>query len=191
MARLDTKNGKAEFVPKLQVKRNATYVVLLEPDGSERHRLKKPTTLESIAAILDGQGKSVAIKYPNVGKLTDDATIKISALAIAMLRTSSFNSAKDTEPFEGGVPQIHSRYRKSLSGSCLVVTFDLPRNFDTIGGEITAAEIVIGLNRDDYADTLFTTDIEGRVVEHAKYSGATATELLAAVKKQTTQDSEE
>lgn len=185
MARLDTKNGKAEFVPELGVKRNGAYVIVLNSDGNEVKRLERPGTLESIAELLDGVADArptIAIEYPNVGKLTDDASLKLSTLAIAMLRTSDFNSTQNPDQFDGGVAQIQSRYRKALSGSYLVVTFKLPRKFKTTGGEIMAGELVIGLGRNVGADALFTIDIEGRVVEHTKYRDKAAAELLDAVK---------
>ena len=172
-------------MPKLGVRRNTTYVIILKPDGSEVKRLQRPQTLESIAAFLDavvGAGITVSIEYPDVGKLSADTMENIHVLATELLRTSTFNSAQHTEPFEGGIAQIQARYRKSLSGRYLVVTFDLPRNFKTIGGELTVEEIVIGLNHDDNVDSLFTIDIEGRVVEHAKYSVEKGIQLHDTVK---------
>jgi hypothetical protein len=47
------------------------------------------------------------------------------------------------------------------------------------------AEIVIGLNRNDYASSLFTVDESGAVVGHAKYSGERCVEIMKAVTQYT------
>ena len=68
-----------------------------------------------------------------------------------------------------------------VAGDCLVITYDHPIKVHTVGGDVSAFEIVIGLNRPDYADDLFTIDDLGRVVGHGKYSGGIGIELRKAV----------
>ncbi len=186
MARLDTKNGKAEFVSTLGVKRNVNYVLILKSDGSEITRLVKPKTLESITAILDPvaqQPKTVTVRFPDVRDISGKTQERIYALSAGLLKTSNFNSAAHAKPFRGGIPRVQAKYRKAVSGRYLIITFPQSRKFKTLGGEITALEIVVGLNRVDYADSLFTIDAEGRVVEHAKYSGTKGIELFNAIKQ--------
>ena len=186
MARLDTKNGKAKFVSTLGVKRNANYVLILKSDGSEITRLVKPKTLESITAILEPvaqQPKTVTVRFPDVRDIAGKTQEKIYALSVGLLESSKLNSAVHAKPFRGGIPRVQAKYRKTVSGRYLTITFHQSRKFKTLGGEITALEIVVGLNSADNADSLFTVDDKGRVVEHAKYSGTKGRELFNAIKK--------
>jgi len=50
---LDSKNGRSEFVPRLNVKRNSTYVLILRPDATETGRLQDPKTLEPILKLME------------------------------------------------------------------------------------------------------------------------------------------
>jgi hypothetical protein len=50
---LDSKNGRSEFVPRLNVKRNSTYVLILRPDATEAGRLQDPQTLEPILKLME------------------------------------------------------------------------------------------------------------------------------------------
>ena len=49
---LDTRDGRAEFVKRLKVKRNQTYALVLKPDGREISRMENPRTLEEIIVLL-------------------------------------------------------------------------------------------------------------------------------------------
>lgn len=106
----------------------------------------------------------------------------IRASALHLLETSNFNSIHHRDILKATPKSTHAAYRKTVAGRYLVVSFDTPRQVKTIGGEVDVLEVVIGLNRPDYADSLFTIDREGRVVAHQKYSGALAVELLRMVK---------
>ncbi len=79
--------------------------------------------------------------------------------------------------------EILQGYRKTVSGKYLLVSFKQPRKFKTVGGEINVREIIIGLNRPDYASSLYTIDDEGRIVAHTKYSGPLCVGLLEFVKR--------
>ena len=50
---LDTKNGRSEFVPRLNVECNSAYVLILRPDATEVGRLENPQTLESILNFME------------------------------------------------------------------------------------------------------------------------------------------
>ena len=53
IAYLDTKNGRAEFVPRLKVERNQTYALALNSEGQEIARMENPETLEKIIILLE------------------------------------------------------------------------------------------------------------------------------------------
>ena len=53
IAYLDTKNGRAAFVTRLNVKRNQTYALVLKPNGQELARIENPRTLKRIIALLE------------------------------------------------------------------------------------------------------------------------------------------
>jgi hypothetical protein len=186
VVRLDTKNGKAGFVEKLDVKRNATFVLILKSDGSELSRLANPKTLESITEILDGDegsDQTVKIAYPGVDIPTRDTKASISDLALGLLRSSELNSARHVDHFPGGTRRVHANYRKAFKGRHLVIAFDVPKSIKTSGGKVTASEIVVDLNHADRKDPLFTIDLEGRVIEHAKTGTKNWDKLFDAIKK--------
>jgi hypothetical protein len=79
--------------------------------------------------------------------------------------------------------EILEGYRKTVSGKYLLVSFKEPRKIKTVGGEVSVREILIGLNRPDYASSLYTIDDEGRIVGHAKHSGPLCVEFLELAKK--------
>ena len=53
---LDTRDGRAEFVKRLKVKRNQTYALVLKPDGREVARIENPRKLEEIIILLRQAG---------------------------------------------------------------------------------------------------------------------------------------
>jgi len=50
---LDTKNGRAPFVPGLKVERNQTYALVLKANGHEIARMENPRTLKQIILLLE------------------------------------------------------------------------------------------------------------------------------------------
>ncbi len=101
-------------------------------------------------------------------------------LALKFLGSSNFNTVAHARILNESVPAVQERYRRVVAGDCLVITYDHPIKVRTVGGDVSAFEIVIGLNRPDYADDLFTIDDLGRVVGHGKYSGVIGIELRRA-----------
>ncbi len=81
--------------------------------------------------------------------------------------------------------RVQRDYRQAVAGSFLVVTFSPPQRVQTVGGDVTAAEIVIGLNRNDYAYGLFTIDSSAAIVSHAKYAGDLCIQILENIKRLT------
>ena len=139
-------------------------------------------------AILEtviGQGEHIsAIEVHDKGTIRvpeERARTQIRILATRLLESSNFNSQRHRDLLKATPKETHAAYRKTVAGRYLIVSFDRPRSIKTIGGEVEALEVVIGLNRPDYADSLFTIDGEGRVVAHAKYSGSDAVTLLRKV----------
>ena len=186
VTRLDTRNGKADFVPTLKVERNATYVLILAPDGTETARLKNPPTLDAIARLVEKVVPPqvlVTLKYPGVADLKNGAKDNLHLLAIELLTTSKVNSSNHLVPFPHGLAGVNANYRQTVSGSYLLVRFKLPRTFKTAGGEMPASEVVIGLGRADWVDSMFTIDSEGRVIEYGQYDRAKATSLLKTAKE--------
>ena len=118
-----------------------------------------------------------AVRVLNTKALAD-----IRSLALGLLETSNFNSEQHRDILKATPRSTHAAYRTAIAGRYLVASFDTPRRIKTIGGEVDVLEIVIGLNRSDYVDSLFTIDSEGRVIAHQKYSGTDAIELLRRVK---------
>ena len=53
---LDTRDGRAAFVKRLQVKRNQTYALVLNRNGREIARIENPRTLEEIIILLRQAG---------------------------------------------------------------------------------------------------------------------------------------
>jgi hypothetical protein len=126
---------------------------------------------------------SMILKYPGVHQLNAATKLSLHEMAVDLLKTSNFNSFNHAKLLQSTIPGVQERYRKTISSHYLVVSFDSEQNFKTVGGDVRVVEIVIGLNSSEYADALFTIDPEGRVIEHAKYSGSKAIELLEAVKQ--------
>jgi len=48
----DTRNGRAPHVARLKVKRNQTYALVLQPDGTEIARIEKPDDLKPVVALM-------------------------------------------------------------------------------------------------------------------------------------------
>lgn len=101
-----------------------------------------------------------------------------------ILKSSNFNSRQAGGPLTNDIPLDQDRYRATIQqGKYLLVTFRDPVTVQTVGGAVTVREIVIGLNRTDYAGDLFTIDDENRLVTHGKYSGALCVQLMETVHK--------
>lgn len=135
------------------------------------------TAAASIAA--DQPGAAVTMhrhdKVPIRLSAVDQAAL--AGLAMDLVRSSNFNTVSHPEILKQNVPAIHGDYRRVAAGDCLVVTYDEPVTAATVGGELTVFEVVVGLGDQDFANTLFTVDREGRVVGHGKYSGVVLLEL--------------
>ncbi len=126
---------------------------------------------------------SVALKLNRPEQITSRAASAIQSKVVDLLKTSNFNSKDHVDPaFPDGARGVHRRYRETIGGQYLVVAFPRSRQLELIRGQATAVEIIVGLNHPKYTDALFTIDPDGRVVEHSKFSGELATDLLELVR---------
>ena len=48
----DTRNGRAPHVARLKVKRNQTYAIVLQPDGTEIGRIEMPVDLKPVVTLM-------------------------------------------------------------------------------------------------------------------------------------------
>ena len=80
------------------------------------------------------------------------------------------------------VLKTQRHYRTTVKDNYLTLSFKTPRRIHTIGGSVNTYEIVIGMGK-QYADALFTINSTGRIIQHVKYSGVLATNLLKTVKE--------
>jgi hypothetical protein len=128
---------------------------------------------------------TVKLRYEKEIRLSESTTQMLYSNAMQLVKTSNFNSrqSKTQSWAEYTATSIHEEYRRAVSGKYLLLTLKEPQVINTVGGEISVQEIVIGLNRPDYASSLFTVDGEGRVVGHGKYSGPLCVEITEQVKK--------
>lgn len=130
---------------------------------------------EAMTAELHLPGKPTVLPEP--------AQRELCRQAIQLVETSNFHSDPGDQYHFFKLPQVQSDYRREVAGKFLLIDFPAPQKIETKGGEITVSEIVVGLNRDDYASNLFTIDDSGRVVGHSKYAGERCIQLLDAVKR--------
>ena len=115
--------------------------------------------------------------------LDEKAETEIRSLALRLLGTSNFNSERHRDIMKATPQGTHARYRRAVAGRYVLVSFEKARRIKTVGGEVEVVEVVIGLNRPEFAESLFTIDGEGRVVAHGKHSGVVAVGLAGKVKE--------
>ena len=112
--------------------------------------------------------------------LTRDDTQRLYGKALLVLESSNFNSSAPLWGWD--MSKVLAEYSDAVARDRLIITFTEPERISTVGGTIAVREIVIGLNRPDYASSLHTVDDQGQVVGHAKYNGFLCIEFLDLVK---------
>jgi len=106
-------------------------------------------------------------------ELTVEAKTKLATWSVELLKTANFNTANQPKILKQSVSDIQKHYRKTVRGDYLDVAYDHAITIKTSGGNVSVAEIIIGLNRpDDVNSALFTVDSDGRVVAHEMYGHA-------------------
>lgn len=136
------------------------------------------------AEAMDPQAV-IELHWPGKVLAGEDAQQRVLSKALQVLRSSNFHSGPGDDLHLFKVPEVQREYRKEVAGRFLVISFPTARWITTVGGEIMVGEIVIGLNGEQYASSLFTIDESGHIVGHAKYSGTTCVELLQLVRDAT------
>ena len=134
--------------------------------------------LTGVAVGQGGDPAALELHYGRESRLSGRQQAALQSTTLRLLRSSNFNSERHRDILNVTPRQIRAAYRKTLSGRYLVVRFETPQRFETVGGDVVVLGIVVGLNRPDYAESLFTIDAEGRIVVHGKYSGVLCVELL-------------
>lgn len=136
-------------------------------------------------SVVSGAGYSVKLHYEKEIALAPPTIQTLYSNALQLLETSNFNSRNSpASSWPGyGVTETQETYRQAVSGKYLLISFKEPRKVNTLGGEVSVKEIVIGLRRRDIASSLHTIDDEGRVVSHGKYSGPLCSMLMDLVKE--------
>ena len=123
-------------------------------------------------------GPSVVVYRDGEKTLTAETKGKLADWGMEFLKTANFNTANQPDILKQDVCEIQKHYRETVSGDCLIVSYDHVVAVKTVGDNVSVREIVIGLNRSDaIPSALFTVDSEGRIVAHEKYSGVLPEEL--------------
>ena len=126
----------------------------------------------------DADQPRVELYRAGLMELTPESQANVIAWSERFLNSANFNSANQPDVLEQSVAAMHERYRRMVRGNHIVVSYDHPKKFKTVAGEVTVVQIVVGLNRPDaVASGLFTVDPEGRVLAHEKYAGILPAEL--------------
>jgi len=131
--------------------------------------------VSSFAAYADQP--RVGLDRAGPKELTPEGKANVVAWSEQFLKSANFNTANQPDILKQSVT-AQERYRKTVRGDHLVVSYDRPMTFKTVAGDVTVVEIVVGLNRPDtVASGLFTVDPEGRVIAHEKYAAILPVEL--------------
>jgi len=125
-------------------------------------------------------GYVLTLRYPTEIKLTEAARENLYTNALRLVRTSNFNS--EAPRWDWDMATVREQYRKTMAGSYLRIVFARPQKLKTVEEDLMTREVVIGLNRPDYASALFTLDEHGALVGHSKYDGGMCVRMLDMVK---------
>lgn len=122
----------------------------------------------------------VELRFPEPVALSNEAQQDLKSQAISLVESSIHHTAWPYN-FSQSPLHIHEAYREAVGGRYLLASFDPPRQITSGSGELEVAEIVVALNRDDYASGVFTIDRTGRITSHMRYDGTQAVALMATV----------
>ena len=112
----------------------------------------------------------------------ESARRPVEQKVVALVQSSNFHSGPGDKFHIFTAAGVQQDYRDVIAGGeYLLMLFSPAKKITTVGGEITAAEIVIGMRGPSGKNTVFTIDEAGTVVSHAKYGGVTYLELKKAV----------
>lgn len=127
---------------------------------------------------------------PTVQLFAQDRLVAFPESAQARLRHQLTSLLKSSNFHSGGGDKyrlftpsgVQQDYRDTAAtGEYLLMIFSPAQKISTVGGEITAAEIVVGLRSPGSKNSVFTIDQSGAIISHAKYSGEVYLELKKTV----------
>ena len=129
-----------------------------------------------------GTKPRVELYRPAAKDLTPESKMNVVNWSETFLASANFNTLDQPDILKQSVvTDIQDRYRKTIRGDYLVVSYDHPTKFQTVAGDVTVVEIIVGLNRADRVPSaLFTVDGDGRVIAHEKYAGMLPDDLAPA-----------
>jgi hypothetical protein len=154
--------------------RKAALVVLLVAANTSSLYAKDAPEFETSAVVL---------RYPGSIALGLNDSRKLFEKSIEILQSSNFNSS--SARWEWDEAKISFEYGRAVSGKHVLVTFNKAERVKTLGGYVSASELIIGLNGSHYASSVHTIDGDGNVVGHAKYLGQLCVEIVELVKEMT------
>jgi hypothetical protein len=132
---------------------------------------------------ISGEEASSVVRLFNQGKqvaVSESALGRVSQQVISLVKSSNFHSGSGDKYRIFTFAGVQQDYRDAIAtGEYLVLILSPAHKIITREGEVTAAEIVVGLQSPNSKNTVFTIDESGAIVSHAKYSY----EILMALKK--------
>jgi hypothetical protein len=114
--------------------------------------------------------------------LSEGAQARLRQQITDLLKSSNFHSGPGDKYHVFTFSGVQQDYRDTVAtGEYLLMTLSPAQKIVTVGGEVTAAEILVGLRGPSGKNTVFTIDDSGTIISHAKYSGAIYLELKQTV----------
>jgi hypothetical protein len=114
--------------------------------------------------------------------LRENDQSQIQQQIITLVESSNFHSGRGDKYHIFTATGVQQDYRDTVAGGEYVLLLLSPaKKIVTVGGEITAAEVVIGMRGPTGKNTVFTIDETGAVVSHGKYSGVVYLELKKTI----------
>lgn len=96
---------------------------------------------------------------------------QLRSAVISLLQSSSLHSGGNDGVFS--FTGVQQDYRDAVcSGAYVVVSLSPAQKFATLAGDVSAAEIVVGLRSPGARNCVFTIDDHGVLTSYAKYSGS-------------------
>jgi hypothetical protein len=114
--------------------------------------------------------------------LTEVVQARLCQQVTALVKSSNFHSGPGDKYHVFTFSGVQQDYRDAVAtGEYLLVILSPPQKIGTVGGEVTVAEIVVGLRGPGGRNSVFTIDQSGTIISHAKYAGEVYVELKKTV----------
>jgi hypothetical protein len=135
-------------------------------------------------SLANDAAPSVVLHWKEKQIALSEATCQqLSRQAVRLVESSNFHSGPGDQYHLFKLSRVQSNYRREVAGRYLVVSYAKPQKLKSLGGEITVTEVVVALNRDDFASGLYTIDEDGRIIGHDKYAGELCIQIFDTVKQ--------